>query len=93
MQLVGAQHQVIRRPFLYQSFYYGSLAAVIAIGLLIGTMFIAERQMEGLFSIKDYRISGILFSMVFIIGIFLTWISTLFSVNRYLSMTTDELYS
>jgi cell division transport system permease protein len=93
MQLVGAQHQVIRRPFLYQSFYYGSLAAVIAIGLLIGTMIIAERQLEGLFSIKDYRISGILFSMVFIIGIFLTWISTLFSVNRYLSMTTDELYS
>jgi len=93
MQLVGAQHQVIRRPFLYQSFYYGSLAAVISIGLLIGTMIIAERQLEGLFSIKDYRITGILFSMVFIIGIFLTWISTLFSVNRYLSMTTDELYS
>jgi cell division transport system permease protein len=93
MQLVGAQHQVIRRPFLNMSFYYGSLAALVAIGLLIATMIIAERQLEGLFSLKDYRISGILFSTVFIIGIVLTWISTRLAVNRYLSMTTDDLYS
>ena len=93
MQLVGAQHPIIRRPFLNMSFYYGSLAALIAIGLLIATMIIAERQLEGLFSLKDYRISGILFSMVFIIGIILTWISTILAVNRYLSMTTDDLYS
>jgi cell division transport system permease protein len=93
MQLVGAQHQVIRRPFLFMSFYYGSLAALIAIGLLVATMIIAERQLEGLFSLKDYRISGILFSLVFIIGIILTWISTLLALNRYLSMSTDELYS
>jgi len=93
MQLVGAQHTLIRRPFLYRSLYQGSLSALIAIGLLIGTMIIAERQLNGLFSLKDYKISAILFSMVIVIGILLALISTSFSVNRYLSMTTDELYS
>jgi cell division transport system permease protein len=93
MQLVGAQHQIIRRPFLNQSLYHGSLSALFAIGLLIGTMFIAEEQLEGLFSLKDYKISGILFSMVFVIGIFLSWISMLLAVNRYLSMKTDDFYS
>jgi len=90
---VGAQHQIIRRPFLNQSLYHGSLSALFAIGLLIGTMFIAEEQLEGLFSLKDYKISGILFSMVFVIGIFLSWISMLLAVNRYLSMKTDDFYS
>jgi cell division transport system permease protein len=93
MQLVGAQHQIIRRPFLYRSLYYGFLSALVAMGLLIATMIVAERQLEGLFSFRDYRISGILFALVFFIGIFLTWSSTLLAVNRYLSMTTDELYT
>lgn len=93
MQLVGAQHTMIRRPFLYKSLYQGILSAIIAIGLLMGTMIIAERQLEGLFSLKDYRISGILFSLVIFIGILLALISTSLAVNRYLSMTTDELYS
>ncbi len=93
MQLVGAQHALIRRPFLFRSLYQGSLSALIAIGLLIGTMMIAERQLEGLFSLKDYRISAILFSMVIFVGILLALISTSLSVNRYLSMTTDELYT
>lgn len=93
MQLVGAQSTVIRRPFLYNSLYQGILSAIIAIGLLIGTMVVAERQLEGLFSLKDYRISSILFSLVIIIGILLAFVSTRLAVNRYLTMTTDELYS
>jgi len=93
MQLVGAEHPVIRRPFLYKSFYHGSLSAIIAIGLLIGTMIMAEKQLEGIFSLKDYKISGILFSLILFIGILLTLISTILAVNRYLTMTTDDLYS
>ncbi|MBN2275655.1 MAG: cell division protein FtsX [Bacteroidales bacterium] len=93
MQLVGAQSTVIRRPFLYNSLYQGILSAFIAIGLLIGTMIVAERQLEGLFSLKDYRISGILFSLVIVIGVMLALISARLAVNRYLTMTTDELYS
>ncbi len=93
MQLVGAQHFYIRRPFLYRSIYQGILAAFIAIGLLIGTMFVAERQFEGLLSLQDIKISAILFSGIILIGLLLVWTSTILAVNRYLTMKTDDLYT
>jgi cell division transport system permease protein len=93
MQLVGAQHFYIRRPFLYRGLYQGTLAALIAIGLLVGTMFFAEKQFEGLFSFQDIKISTVLFSSIIIVGLLLVWISTMLAVNRYLTMKTDDLYT
>jgi cell division transport system permease protein len=93
MQLVGAQHRIIRRPFLYKSLYQGTLASIIAIGLLMGTIIMVERQLEGLLKLQDYRISSILFSLVIIVGVLLAWLSTMLAVNRYLTMKTDDLYT
>lgn len=93
MQLVGAQHFYIRRPFLYRSLYQGLLASLISIGLLAGTMFLAEKQLEGLFSFQDIKISAILFTGIILIGILLVWTSTILAVNRYLTMKTDDLYT
>lgn len=93
MQLVGAQYRFIQRPFLLKSLYHGASAGLIANGLLIATMIITERQFEDLLSLKDYRISAILFTSVILIGVLLSWFSTFLAVRRYLTMKTDDLYS
>jgi cell division transport system permease protein len=93
MQLVGAKHYLIRRPFLLRGITQGLIGACIAIVLLIVTLFLVEKQLQGLFSFQDYRILGIIFSIMIITGVLLAWISTWLSVNKYLNMKTDNLYT
>jgi cell division transport system permease protein len=93
MQLVGAQHYLIRRPFLIRGITQGILSAFIAMFMLTFSLYIAEKQLEGLFSFQDYRILGIIFFMVLVIGVLIAWLSTLLSVNKYLKMSTDNLYT
>ena len=93
MQLVGAHHYLIRRPFLLTGITQGVIAAFSAMLLLILTLIIAERQLEGLFSFQDFRILGLLFALILVVGVFLAWLSTLLSVNKYLNMKTDNLYT
>jgi cell division transport system permease protein len=93
MQLVGAHHFLIRRPFLLKGITQGVVAAFLAMLLLILTLIIVEKQLEGLFSFQDFRILGLLFAFIIFIGVFLAWLSTLLSVNKYLNMKTDNLYT
>ncbi|HJZ41991.1 MAG TPA: permease-like cell division protein FtsX [Bacteroidales bacterium] len=93
MQLVGAHHYLIRRPFLLKGITQGVIAALLSILLLILTLYIVEKQLEGLFSFQDFRILGALFGIILIVGVLIALFSTLFSVNKYLNMKTDNLYT
>ena len=93
MQLVGAHHYLIRRPFLIKGVTQGVVAAFLAMVLLLAAIFIAEQQLEGLFSFQDFRILGIIFAIILVIGVLIAWFSTLLSVNKYLNMKTDNLYT
>jgi cell division transport system permease protein len=93
MQLVGAHNSLIRRPFLIMGITQGIVSAVIAMLLLLAAIFTAERQLEGLFSFQDYHILGIIFAFILSTGVLIAWFSTLFSVNKYLNIKTDNLYT
>jgi cell division transport system permease protein len=93
MQLVGARHQLIRRPFVIRGITQGALGACFAMGLLLLTLVLVEKEINGLFSIHDSGILAILFGVMLIIGVTLAWISTWMSVNKYLNMKTDNLYT
>jgi cell division transport system permease protein len=93
MQLVGAHNFIIRRPFIIRGISQGFVAALFAILLLIAAIYIIEKQMEGLFSFQDVKILGIIFGLILITGLLIAWISTYFSVNKYLKMKTDNLYT
>ena len=93
MQLVGATGGFIRRPFLLRSSFHGIIAAFIAIGLIIGIIYYAQRELENIITLDDYTLLGILFGIVLIFGIVINWISTYFAVNKYLRIKTDSLYS
>jgi len=92
MQLVGATRSFIRRPFLLRSAGHGIYAAIIAILLLIGVIYLIQKEFMEMISFKDVEILGILFIFVILLGIILNWISTFFAVNKYLRMKSDDLY-
>ncbi len=92
MQLVGATNGFIRRPFLMKSIMHGMYGALIAIGLLNGVIYLAQREFSEIVSFKDVEILGVLFIFVLVLGILITWISTFFAVNKFLRIQEDELY-
>jgi len=93
MQLVGATANFIRRPFLYTSIIQGIIGALFAIMFLIGLIYFIQNQMEGIISLTDFRILGILFGIVLLLGVFINWFSTYAAVTKYLYLKTDKLYN
>jgi cell division transport system permease protein len=93
MQLVGANPSLIRRPFIMRGITQGFVAAVFAIIVLLVVLYIAEKQLGDLFSFQDLNILGTVFGSILILGILIAWISSMSSVNKYLKMKTDNLYT
>ena len=86
MQLVGAKSGFIARPFLSRSFWYGLLGAVIAIIVLAIATGIFNQSIGGLNLLADTHMlwyAGIAV-VIIILGVVLSYLSTLFAVARYL---------
>ena len=92
MQLVGATRAFIRKPFLVQSAFHGLVAALISLSLLMGLLYLIEKEFFMLFSFNSTKLLILLGASIIIIGVLINLISTYFSVNRYLSISEDKLY-
>ncbi len=92
MQLVGATRPFIRKPFLLRSAGQGIYASVIAIVLLVGVIYLIQKEFIEVIRFEDFYILGVLFLLVIFLGIILNWISTYFAINKYLRMKSDDLY-
>jgi cell division transport system permease protein len=92
MQLVGATEGFIRRPFLQTSVIHGLISALLAIGMLIGVIYVSRKQIPEIISLQSIDLFLILFAFVIVIGFLISWISTYFAVKKYLRIKTDYLY-
>lgn len=92
MQLVGATRGFIRKPFLLRSLIFGMLAGGIASLVLYGLITYAKNAIEGFSSLQNMELLAILFGILILVGGFLSMLSTLRAVNKYLNMSLDELY-
>ena len=92
MQLIGATRGFIRKPFLLQGALHGLIAALIAMALLMGMLYLVEKEFFLLFTFRSTNLLVLLAISLVLIGIFINIISTFFSVNKYLSISEDELY-
>jgi cell division transport system permease protein len=92
MQLVGATKGFIRKPFILYGIWHGILGALIAIIILMGTLFLAEKQIPDLVILQNYTEFGIVFLIVIGLGIFISGFSTFLSVNKYLRLKIYNLY-
>lgn len=92
MQLIGANRSFIRKPFLLKSLFFGFLAALIAIGLLMGLMFLVEKEFFTLFTYENINLFLFLCLALIAAGVIINAVSTFFALNRYLGMHEDKLY-
>ncbi len=93
MQLVGATENFIRLPFIKKGIVHGIIAAIIANLLLIGTLYIARQRIPEIAALQDMKQFAIFFAGVLLLGVILSAFSTWFSVNKFLRMKVDNLYS
>jgi len=101
MQLVGAKSTFIRRPFLFSAIVQGFVAGVIAIILLMLMGYLLAdfnpevvariTQSESTFQ-KEKLTLSLIFAGIIIGGIFISYLSTLFALNKYLWIKTDKLF-
>jgi len=92
MLLVGATRSFVRKPFIRKSILYGIYGAFLSWILLAAFMITYKKELSGMIDTNDFIILGIVFVTVFLLGIFLSWISTHVAVNRFLRMKFDELF-
>lgn len=92
MQLVGATQSFIRRPFVTQGVVQGMAGSMVAIVLLMLTLYFSQKSIPELIDFQDVVLYLLLFGGVMLIGIIISWISTWFAVKKYLKIKTDSLY-
>lgn len=92
MQLVGATKGFIRKPFLLYGIWHGLLGGLIAIMILIATLYFADKQIPDLIILQSYTEFGIVFLGVIGLGIFISGFSTFLAVNKFLRLKIYDLY-
>jgi cell division transport system permease protein len=92
MQLVGATKGFIRKPFLLYGIWHGLLGGLIAIIILIGSLYLAYKEVPDLVILQDYTEFGIVFLGVIGVGVFISAFSTFLAVNKFLRLKIYDLY-
>lgn len=92
MQLVGATKGFIRKPFLGSGVIHGLLGALIAIILLLATLYVAQQQIPELVILTNWFEFSMVFLGVLAIGIMISFFSTYFAVSKYLRLKIYDLY-
>lgn len=92
MRLVGATNSFIRRPFIVRNIIDGIFAGLLANVLIIGLLYYLGEQYADLRTILQTTDLIYVFVSVIVLGVIITYLSTIFAVNSYLRMKTNHLY-
>ncbi len=92
MQLVGAKHSFVRKPFVVKGIINGFLSSIIAMVLVYGVLYLIRQNIPELVNFQDITMYITLLGIVIGLGIFISWISTSLAVTKYLRAETGDLY-
>lgn len=92
MHLVGATKWFIKRPFLLSGLWQGLIATALAIGGLIGLLWLGRRYVPDLLAFTDAWSLGLLFGGVVLVGLLIALLATWIAVGRYLRMDHEALH-
>ena len=93
MQLVGATKGFIRAPFLVQSAFQGLFAALLAILMLTGGLFVLRSEFAQLFEVFRKDLLLLCFGIMILAGVVITVASTFIVVGRQVGYSKDEIYA
>jgi cell division transport system permease protein len=92
MQMVGATRGFIARPLTLRAVLNGAISSAIAMALIYILITIAGNVMPEIAVVNSPGTLALLFGILLVIGITITFLSTYRSVLKYLRMKLDELY-
>ena len=93
MHLVGATKGYIRAPFVGRSAIQGMFAALLAILLLVGGMYIPRDEFPQLFQIFSMESLLQVMAVMTVAGVFICMTCTFFMVGRLVGYNRDQLYA
>jgi cell division transport system permease protein len=93
MQLVGATRGFIRAPFIGQSALQGLFAALVAILLLVGGLFLLRKDFVQLFEIIGLDTLLATMGIVIVSGVLICVVSTWIVVGRLVRYDRNQLYA
>ncbi len=92
MQLVGATHWFIIKPFVIRSFFNGLYGGILAVALLLMVLNILPTyfpQIQYLYNTQSFTV---LFVILILAGVIVSMVSSWFSTNKYLKTKIEDLY-
>jgi cell division transport system permease protein len=93
MQMVGATRWFISKPFDTRAILNGFISAALAIAAILSIIYGVENWwLPEIKALRDNGMLTLLFLILILIGISITFISTHRSVMKYLKMKLDDLY-
>jgi cell division transport system permease protein len=92
MQLVGATKNFIRKPFLTYGVLHGLIGGLIAVILLLLTLYFAQQQVPEMIILRDWFEFSLVFIGVVGIGVLISGLSTYFAVSKFLRLKIYDLY-
>ena len=92
MRLVGATNYFIQKPFIITGLFQGLYSSIFAIFMMIGSVQLIHNETANMLNITDLKIIAIVFMLIFVSGIFISWFSTYFAVRKYIKLNESELH-
>jgi cell division transport system permease protein len=93
MQLVGATHWFIQRPFLKRGLWYGFLSSILALIILMSVLYSFQTELKDVIEIlrENGRLIWLLLA-IFLTGLVVSLGATLYAVRRFVRLETAKLY-
>ena len=93
MQLVGATHWFIQRPFLRRGLMYGFIAGMLSLAIISLLLLYFRTDMEPVIHIlmEEYRFAY-LCAGVLCTGLIMSWLATAYAVRRFVVLKQGQLY-
>lgn len=93
MQLVGATHWFIQKPFLKRGLWFGFISSILALTLLSAILFYLREPLRDVVEIliQGYRFF-ILLGGIVITGLAVSWLATAYAVRRFVRLSQSDLY-
>jgi cell division transport system permease protein len=91
MQLVGATQSFIKKPFIVKAVNFGILGGFLA-NCLLATIFIIANKYLPYPIINNLKINILVGVLLILFGALITFLSSYYSVKRYIKLKLDDLY-
>lgn len=92
MRLVGATKAFIRRPFLVESLFQGTISALLAIIMMLAALIVLKNEFAQMFTVFKLEQLLMVMGIVFLSGLVLCTGTTFVVVGHLVTLKKEELY-